>query len=250
MPPMRPWIRLLAALATATTSALVGCGDALVGESYLGTPLVTLQGQVTVAPGTEEPANPRLSLFWLGYDTRELSRSALEQRVQVENRFPASFTMALFDPPPIGASPFDDPEQSVRIGIAFIAVYADVNENGVMNNDPRVAEGPDELIGASATHLMLHTDGPIPAGSSMAQFLGGAMEPGYHLMANIEASSSCSYSEGLECQGDSHIAKVPADTRLELTIQGDPRSLTLPRPAAFVDAMAEIEGGGEPRTVP
>ena len=232
---MRSEHRVGAALALAIAGT--GCGDGLVGEDYLGTPWLTLGGQVTVQPAVPEPDNPRLSLFWLGYDTTGLARSALEQRVEVENRFPAGFTMSVFDAPPAAALPFAL-QDGGGLGVAFLAVYADANDNGMMNSDPLVAPaGPDALIGASARHLVLYAEAAVDPSSDAGTRAGGGLEPGYHLMESVEASATCSYSDTLDCRGDPHLVEVAADTPLELTIVGDPRAVVLPKPGGFVEGL-------------
>ncbi len=236
--------RALLSLALAA-SLLAGCGDPLVGDRFLGTPMLTLSGQVTVRPGVSEPSRPRLSLFWLGFDTTDLSRSAMEQRVEVENRFPAAFSMAVFDPPPVEAMPYHEPgDPDARVGVAFLAVYADLNDNGIMNSDSFVAQGPDQLIGASPHHVLVYTSKGLPEGTQKAALLGVPLEPGYTLLVSdsvdARADTSCGYGADLQCgQGEATLTPTTPDTTdLELEITGNPQTVVLPKPADFVDLLS------------
>jgi hypothetical protein len=201
---------------------------------------------VTVRPGVAEPSRPRLSLFWLGFDTTDLSRSAMEQRVEVENRFPAAFTMAVFDPPPDEAMPYHEPDDpTARVGVAFLAVYADLNDNGMMNSDSFRAEGPDQLIGASPHHFLIYASQGLPEGTETARLLGVPVEPGYTLLvsstAEARGDATCGYGADLECGAGKAVLLPVADddTLLELEITGDPRSVVLPKPADFVSALSQ-----------
>lgn len=221
------------------------CGDPLVGQQFLGTPTLTLSGQVTVRPGVPEPSRPRLSLFWLGFDTTDLSRSALEQRVEVANRFPAAFTMAVFDPPPIEAMPYHEPDDpDARVGVAFLVVYSDLNDNGFMNSDTFRAEGPDQLIGASPHHVIVYASKGLPEGTRTAELLGLPLSPGYTLLvsSSVEArgDATCGYGANLQC-GSAKAALTPTtadDAPLELEITGNPQSVLLPKPADFIEVLA------------
>lgn len=238
---------LLAALAPAAPAA-AGCGEALVGDGYLGTPVLRLSGQVTVLPGTPEPVAPQLSLFWLGYDTSDLSRSSIEQRVEVENRFPAAFTMAILGPPPAAAMPYHEPDDpAARVGVAFLAVYADLNDNGVMNSESFVARGPDMLIGASHRHVLVHATRAIQEDSVTASLLGVSLPAGYSLLvSDARSGGSCGYGEDLRCQGEATLSAAPPEDALELQITGRPEAVLLPKPADFVAALSQEM----PSTVP
>jgi len=230
---MRSDVVSLMAVAT-----LAGCGGPLVGDGFLGTPALRLEGQVSVKPYAPEPENPRVSLFWLGYDTSNLARSSLEQRVVVDNRFPASFSLAVFDPPPDEARPFVEPETGARLGVAFVAVYADLNDNGMMNSDPLEAPaGPDMLIGASDRHLVVWADDPVETGSVLGALLAVGIGAGYHLMESTTPEARCNYGDGLGCAGEARVAEVAPDTRLELHVEGDPRAVALPKPAELLAAL-------------
>ena len=227
----RPLPLLLAALTAA-------CGGPLVGDGYLGTPRMLLEGQVTMQAGVPEPDNPRLSLFWLGYDTRHLARSALEQRTVLATRFPATFSLALLSDPPPEALPFSEAATGARLGVAFIAVYSDLNENEMMNSDPLEAPaGPDMLIGASTRHVVVYSEGEVEPGSRLALLLATTLGPGYHLLESETPIESCTNAGGLECGGVVSLTEVDPGTPLEVQVYGDPWSVVLPQPAALVEAL-------------
>ncbi len=236
---------LLTCTILAATALGAACGDPLVGEDFLGTPTLTLTGQVTVRPGVPEPSRPRLSLFWLGFDTTDLSRSSMEQRVEVENRFPATFSMAVFDPPPDEAMPYHEPDDpTARVGVAFLAVYADLNENGFMNSNSFDAQGPDQLIGASPHHVLVYASKGLPEGTETSRLLGLPLEPGYSLLVSSSidsrGDSSCVYGAELQCQGKAMLsATTPGTSPLELEITGNPQTVVLPQPANFVTVLSQ-----------
>jgi len=226
-------------LLAAVAAAGAACGGPLVGDGYLGTPRLRLQGQVSMLPHVPQPDNPRVSLFWLGYDTRHLARSSLEQRAVLAAQFPAAFSLALLSDPPDEALALSDGATGARLGVAFVAVYSDLNDNGMMNSDPldEPAAGPDMLIGASTRHVVVYSEGEVEPGSRLALLLATTLGPGYHLLESETPIESCTNAGGLECGGVVSLTEVDPGTPLEVQVYGDPWSVVLPQPAALVEAL-------------
>lgn len=202
--------------------ALAGCGDGLVDEAYLGTPLFDLRGAV-VADEAAAPEDPRLSLFWIGYDSRTQERQVVEQRTTIDAAF-ARFDLAVFDVPPPEALTFEG------AGIALIVVYADGNDNDALNSYVSAPEaGPDTILGASRTHLVVYASEPIEDGGRAGNILG-PLEPGYHLFESDD--SSCRFLEATRCVGAGGITRVDAaTTSISIRLEGTPEAVLVPNPA-------------------
>lgn len=213
---------------------LLGCGDGLVGPDYLGTPLFGLQGAV-VAAESAAPMDPRLSLFWIGYDTRTQARQVVEQRITVDAAF-ARFDLAVFDTPPPEALTFEG------AGIALIVVYADGNDNDALNSDIRApTDGPDTILGASREHLVVFASETLDADGRAGGILG-PLTPGYHLFESNDAS--CQFLAAAHCRGVGAIR--PADPAADITIrlEATPDAVFVPNPAVPQEGSGTTEGNG------
>ncbi len=199
---------------------LLGCGDAIVADTYLGTPAFELGGVVRQSQPTDAE-NARLSLFWIGFDSRTESRQVVEQRATLDSSF-ARFDLALFDAPPPEALTFDG------AGIALVVVYADRNENGALNSDVRSpTEGPDIVLGASRTHLVVYATDQLVTGRA-ANVLG-TIDPGYHLFETDD--SSCHFIEAVHCVGNGVMREVDAETtELVIDLHPIPDAVLVPNP--------------------
>lgn len=199
----------------------LGCGDGLVGPDYLGTALLDVRGTV-VAAADMPPMEPRLSLFWIGHDSRTQARQVVEQRATVDASF-ARFNLAVFDPPPPEALTFEG------AGIALIVVYADGNENDALNSDGRGFEaGPDTILGASRTHLVVYASDPIGDVERAGAILG-PLAPGYHLFEGDGAT--CQFVMAAHCVGEGSITRVAPDTPIVLRLEASPAAVLVPNPA-------------------
>lgn len=201
---------------------LLGCGDPIVGDDYLGTPVFALQGSVVQA----EPApvdDARLSLFWIGLDSRTHDRGVVEQRTTLDSAF-ARFNLAVFNAPPPEALAFDG------AGIALLVVYADGNDNDALNADLRDSDaGPDTILGASPTHLVVYATARLSGAGRAAEILGD-LEPGYHLFETDD--SSCAFARAFDCVGAGTLRKVqPEDAALFIRLESSPDAVMVPNPA-------------------
>ena len=212
---------------------LVGCGDPLVGPSFLGTPSFELGGTVDEAAAGAFAAQDklRLSLFWIGFDSREHARPVVEQRAAIDQGL-GTFRMTLFGAPPPDAVGFDAwTPDGVHAGVALIVLYADNNENEALNSySPDPNAGPDIVVGASATHLVAYADAPIPAEAPLATMLG-TLEPGYHLFENVDGST-CAFTDTTGCRGAGRLTRVdPKEARVALRLSGNRAAVLVPNPA-------------------
>ena len=201
---------------------LLGCGDPIVGDDYLGTPVFALQGAVVQS----EPApvdDARLSLFWIGFDSRTHDRNVVEQRTTLDAAF-ARFNLAVFDAPPPEALAFDG------AGIALLVVYADGNDNDALNADLRSTDGgPDTILGASPTHLVVYATDRL-AGEGRAAGILGELEPGYHLFETDD--SSCAFARAFDCVGAGGLRKVsPEEAELFIRLESSADAVMVPNPA-------------------
>lgn len=202
---------------------VVGCGDPLVGEDYLGTPAFEIHGAVQQARGGADVRGARLSLFWIGFDSQTQARQVVEQRVTVDHAF-ARFDLALFDDPPPEALTFDG------AGIALIVVYADRNESGGLNSEVRTPEeGPDVILGAAATHVVAFASRALEPDGRAGRVLG-AIDAGYHLFESSD--STCHFIEATQCIGQGALRRVDAaETDVLLDLHPTPETVVVPNPA-------------------
>ncbi len=202
---------------------MLGYGVPLVGETYLSTPAFEVHGAVHQSRGGTDVDRARLSLFWIGFDSRTQERQVVDQRVTVDHAF-ARFDLALFDDPPPEALTFDG------AGIALIVVYADGNENGQLNSDVRAPEdGPDVILGAAPTHVVAYASQALD-GSGRAGDVLGAIDAGYHLFESN--NSTCHFIEAVHCIGDGSLRQVdPAETVVLLDLHPTPEAVVVPNPA-------------------
>jgi hypothetical protein len=232
---------LLAAAAIAAAAAATACGTPLVGPDYLGTPALTLRGGVeTVAAETGAAAtSPNLSLFWIGYDSRNQLTPVIEQRAEVDAGL-ASFSMSVFDTPPETALTFNDLAGTVpaRLGLALIVLYDDTNRNGALNSNSPYDAGPDTVLGASARYLVVYASDELSEGTDAADLLG-LIGPGYHLFSTT-VDSICRFEHAADCDGEGRLAEVfPDATTVTIQLYDDPREVIVPSPALAPGSATE-----------
>lgn len=213
---MRPALGLL---------LLAGC-DPLVGEDYLGTPAFALSGQIEREGEGVSFAEERLrlSLFWIGLDSRSEVTPRVEQRTALDLGL-LSFRVSLFGDPPIEALNRESRSIPSGVGIALIALYADENENETLNSYAPNAEGPDLIVGASPTHLVVFSAQPL-AGDGLLQ----AAPAGYHLYRNT-SGAVCPFVRAQTCQGHGRLERVEPDDPIVLTLYPRASEVLVPNPS-------------------
>src|SRR5262245_17986495 len=81
--------------------ALLGC-SAQVDSAYRGEPLASLGGVVSSSSALTSSSDMNAAIVWLSFDEREdgAEPKYIGERVSVDGRFPAGFSLKLFTPPP------------------------------------------------------------------------------------------------------------------------------------------------------
>lgn len=202
--------------------ALAGCGDPLVGPSYVGTPELEVHGVVMQANARIPSAHGalRLSVFWIGAVGG--GGGAVEQEARLESGL-AEYSMKLFDAPAAEASGFGAlmPDSSLALGV--IALYADKDEDG------RLDLGADLLLGASAQHLVVFAGRAIAPGSPAAALLG-PLGAGYHVVQH-DRPSSCHFVDAARCAPEGGLVEVVRPSTVALTLWQFPEEVVVPAPA-------------------
>ncbi len=189
------------------------------GETYLGTPVFDLEGSV-VAEGPSPTDELRLSLFWIGFDSIAEERTVVEQRTFLDSGL-ARFRVSLFD------SPGEDALRFEGVGIALLVLYADNNDNGMLNRGP-ISDGPDIVVGASASHLLVYAEEPVSADSLAGKILG-AVPAGYHLFENA-SGHTCTFVYSQGCAGAGTLQRVEGSAEVLLRLEADPEQVQVPNP--------------------
>jgi len=228
---MSPRLTTLTILTLVTT--LCAC-DPQADPGYRGEQLGAVTGlvrnEMSGAPGAAQAVlvwgnTARSGDYWYG------------ETVAVTGDFPARFTLPLYTPPPAdvlndftaGGARADE----TRIGVAYIGVTpaGPVDEETVP-------------LGIAEDHLLVYVETDVKAGTSSAQFLGGQLAAGYHLMAvdkltdaELQAIEACR-EEAWATGGDpeecgstfDQLYPAPQDLATEISIRlvDDPELLDVP----------------------
>jgi hypothetical protein len=146
----------------------VAC-DAQVDADHRGTPLARLSGTVrntrTLGTGDAE-----VTLFW--YGDEPVKDSVQLATAHVAERFPARFTLSIYEPP---AEYVLNDYPGAQFGVAFI--YAALV--GTDYTDERSVRAG--LLGMDTGHLLVYAPAGIPEGSFASYMLRGTPPPGFHL---------------------------------------------------------------------
>lgn len=149
--------------------AVCGCGST-VDTGYPGEPLVTLEGQMTLAPGISISGPVRLALIWypgwaFGLDLgahRPDSKAVVAEDIPYEGSFPANFRFHVYRPPPDEARSGQGEGSTFASGI--LIAYQDKNGNGKLDTIPATGSPVDRLLGSTVVftesrfHYLLYTD--------------------------------------------------------------------------------------------
>ncbi|WP_257463581.1 hypothetical protein [Archangium lipolyticum] len=168
---MNPRTRHVQSVLLALMFALSACGST-VDTQYPGEPLLTLEGQMTLAPGTTVNGPVRIALVWyprwllgvffLPGSVPETSAVVAED-YPYEGSFPANFRFHIYRPP--GSAHWVTADGSVReLATGLLLAYQDVNGNGKLDTIPATGKPVDRVLGsslvfgASRYHTLLYTD--------------------------------------------------------------------------------------------
>lgn len=202
-----------AGLAVALASTLAAC-DPQVGDDYPGEPLAELGGTISVAEGTSPPADSEATIVWHVWD--EGDNASVTDSVAVDGDFPFTFSLSLFAPPP-ESSQFDlGQEEESLAGVHIATGYVMVLPSGV--GQLSMEENFEVALGVDNNHLLVWSDGAVPAGVLKGTFPGGLHE-GYQLfhveIPDNTAALACE-EEAYQCISDCGSVPCSDDTCFEI----------------------------------
>ncbi len=214
---------LLLALLLVTSA----CGD-VVDPTYPGTPLLTLEGQMRVAPDAQLDGPVRLALAWyprmLSDDTAVLPaqpKAIVTEDFVYEGAFPATYRFHLYNPPPVEALAALGGGLQGRGALGILLAYRDGNGNAKLDTIPATGSPIDRVVGASLdwtaspAYLLIYLDAEQPPATGLKR--------GFNLVKVTDADTSES---------------VPLSTLIPLALSGGP----------FLDALvceAAWDGSGD-----
>ncbi|MEZ4385474.1 MAG: hypothetical protein R3A79_29380 [Nannocystaceae bacterium] len=144
--------------------------------------------------------------------------SAAGERVSVSGEFPAAFTLDLYQPPPESALLVD--ADGIRVAYGWFVV-AD-SEAETISFDIEDPTPPSSILGGTADHALIYAADPVPADSGWGGLLGGAFEPGYHVVELIPEETICQptpFGEGTYCYTSAaRYVPTAADLDTELSV--------------------------------
>jgi hypothetical protein len=157
---MRSLATVLAVLAAAA-----GC-QGLADRSAKGPTLLTIRGQITLAPGTQVDGKLRLALTWYpglyagggggATDTCDQATflGIVSQEIEYQPIFPVDYAFDVTAPPPRSAQG-QDPEAPGAVGaLGALVAYVDGNGNGALDPCRRGKPCPDRVLGASGSLVL------------------------------------------------------------------------------------------------
>jgi hypothetical protein len=165
-------------------AALSGACDPQADASYLGEPLVTLQGRVTSA-GSLPPLEA--AMLWQRGPPPSTNDQDLATRAPVQAGFPARFTLRLYQPPPAAARRALAPGQ---------VTYARANAGAVPYGIAAAAaaglpSAGNPGYGIDAYHWVVYLAADVPPRSLMEWWLGAALPAGFHLLRVAAVKPQC-----------------------------------------------------------
>jgi hypothetical protein len=155
---------VMRSLGWVAVACVAGC-DALAGDNYVGTPLISLSGSFA-SPGTGPGASlGGVALEWQDPATPNGPGIAVTV-LPVAIAFPDAFRVDVPTPPP-------QPARFALGGIELAEAYVDLVADASV---PR-----PQPCGRDRGHALVYASEDVPAGSLAADYLGGPVAAGYHL---------------------------------------------------------------------
>jgi hypothetical protein len=155
--------------------------------------------------------------------------SAVGERVGISGSFPAQFRLDLYGEPPPEAILEDD--TGARLAFGYLIVLEEGAEFDFTNE--YFEAGAPGLLGLSSTDVLVYAETAVAADSPWGQLIGGAIDPGFHVIDVIDGGKECDDPEDPDtCWHDPDMLVpspdgVDADITLEL---GWPSSSGFPHP--------------------
>ena len=198
---------------------------------YQGEALATLRGEVRLEREAPLPSD-KIEVFYQNYTdyvapeppAEDFVRFAIVETVTVTGDYPASFTLDLFEPPPVEALTdftVDGNPDERRVGLAVIASSYDCNEV--------VRAGARCIFGGAGRFALVWAEDDVVADTRTAAFLGTTLTAGYHLLeyipnfASYDELAACDAAQGEvvppgACAQYSLVGEVPLDTPLSVRL--------------------------------
>jgi len=167
-------------------ATLAAACDPQADPGYQGEPLATLRGTV-VSAVPSPPDDLDAVLVWTV--SSGSPDYAVGQGAAIAGDFPATFRLDGFTRPPELALNDYGPVEP-RLGVAYTAALPPGTD---------FSEEPTGSIGLSEDYLLVYLDAAAPAGSGVAEFLGGPLAAGYHLMKVIDVDDPACPGESFDC---------------------------------------------------
>jgi hypothetical protein len=147
---------------------LLGC-ESLAGPTYAGDPALRIAGTI-IGPGVDQVGDIA-AILWNANDAPRVPTGPTTA-VPLRPMFPANLTLDILSAPPASAF-FQFEDGAVRIAEGYFHLA-------------RVGAAPpfgsDDLVGAALDTVVVYVEGTMADGSLAADYLGGRLEPGYHLL--------------------------------------------------------------------
>ena len=223
----KPFLKLLAASALSCALGCAGQAD----KTYRGEPLARLHGRVEAASTAPIEAPPLSAALVWGQTAPNadakvaIARPRLGSSVPVSGRFPAEFTLDLYEPPPDGALFTCFPDAPGAVGGMATATVRAIRQGASPSSGT-----PFDFFGQVRDFLVVYVDADLPAASACP---GGALAKGYHLFRMIQVEvPACEGRppDDPSCRGPWPYAEVPLTTPLTLVIEALSRDVTPPNP--------------------
>jgi hypothetical protein len=170
---------------------LTACGQELTDGGYQGEPRHVLQGNIEGLTPSETEGESYVTVVWATWGGEEDTWGSQTAAVS-DARFPAEFTLALYDTPPQYAlNEFVTPEgASFILGTGYIMVIQDGDGDGelILSEDPGA---PDVPLGMAPGHIMIYVpvvdQHVIDTLTYEGSFLINpeALQPGYNLARTV-----------------------------------------------------------------
>lgn len=169
---------------TAALLLVLAACDPQADAGYLGEPLVTLQGEAI----SSHPLPPlEAAMLWQRGPPPSIDDQDLATRAPVQAGFPATFTVHLYQPPPLLA------RRSLQPGeVRFARANAAALPFGIAAIDvgPAASAGSPGY-GVDANHWIVYLASDVAKGSLMEWWLGMALPGGFHLMRVSAVNPRC-----------------------------------------------------------
>jgi hypothetical protein len=166
--------RLIRAAAGLALALLCSC-QPQTPDTYLGEPLLTLQGEVV---SSSTLPSLQAVMVWQDGPPPSTDHPELTAVAPVDTQFPARFTVHLYQPPSAAAR---------MVLAAGEVTYARANAAAMPSGTTQsqlaaVAKPANPEYGVDVDHWVIYLEGDVPAGSLTDWWLGGPLSAGFHFM--------------------------------------------------------------------